>query len=209
MDLLLAKGADVNHVSLADKTPLHAAILSSDSLSTISKLISKGSAVNKKDASGVSPLMIALENLKVAEANLLLTNAASLEGVLIKGESPLIHAIVNQSTEMVSLLLSNGIEASTISSFGKSALELALRSKQPEVMKALIAKGANVDELIEGESLLAQATLIDLNLAQILVDGGADINGGDVSGLGFLVKGIMNKDLALVSFALKNKVNLS
>jgi hypothetical protein len=74
---------------------------------------------------------------------------------------------------------------------------------------SLSKENLKVAELIEGESLLAQATLIDLNLAQILVDGGADINGGDVSGLGFLVKGIMNKDLALVSFALKNKVNLS
>lgn len=209
VDLLLEKGADANHVSLDLKSPLHAAVMSADSLETMEKLMLKGSAVNKKDKNGVTPLMIALENLKTNEAELLLKNAASLEGVMINGESPLIHAIKGQSINLVKLLIDNGVDVLSRSSLGQSALELALKSKQAEAMKILISKGANVSEIVGGESLLAQATLIDLDLAQILVDGGADINGSYSSGLGFLVKGIKEKDLKLVSFALKNKVDLT
>jgi ankyrin repeat protein len=173
------------------------------------KLILKGSAVDKKDKSGVTPLMIALENLKIDETEFLLKNSASLESLMIKGETPLIHAIKGQSTKLVKLLLASGVDVSSRSSLGQSTLEVALKSKQPEVMKVLISKGANVSEVNEGESLLAQATLIDLDLAQILIDGGADINGTYSSGLGFLVKGIKEKDLKLVSFALNNKVDLN
>jgi ankyrin repeat protein/V8-like Glu-specific endopeptidase len=209
VDLLLEKGADANHVSLDLKSPLHAAVMSADSLETMEKLMLKGSAVNKKDKNGVTPLMIALENLKTNEAELLLKNAASLEGVMINGESPLIYALKGQSINLVKLLIDNGVDVLIRSSLGQSALELALKSKQAEAMKILISKGANVSEIVGGESLLAQATLIDLDLAQILVDGGADINGSYSSGLGFLVKGIKEKDLKLVSFALKNKVDLT
>lgn len=101
--------------------------------------------VDARDASGCTPLMVALLNGNDALARLLVEHAADVCAASGPGSwTPLHHAAGECSVETVDLLLAKGADVSALSGFGETPLHVAARRAGPDVVLRLLDHGASV-----------------------------------------------------------------
>ena len=107
VQLLLAKGADVNAKSNDGETPLQVAAIT-NSKDVAELLLAKGASIDTKDAHGVTPLYHAVARGGNDMVELLLTKGADINVKTDDGKTPLSVAIATHHDAIAALLRAKG-----------------------------------------------------------------------------------------------------
>jgi len=105
-----------------------------------------GGEVSKRDANGITALMLAAANNRdPAVIPILISAGADINGHSVSGETPLIFAAEqNPNPEMIEALLKAGARIEDQDGLGRTALMAAAwGNSNPEVISALLKAGAN------------------------------------------------------------------
>jgi ankyrin repeat protein len=176
VELLLAKGADVNVKDDIGQTPLHYAAPSwhlEDSKEVAELLLARGADINAKDENGVTPIHMALYNpFGEGEdfARMLADKGAELDIFAASG--------LGRVDKLDDLLKKNPALLSAKATWGSTPLHFAVCHGRTEAAALLIAAGADVN-VIDGfglTPLCLAAMRGHLEAARLLIDKGADIN---------------------------------
>jgi ankyrin repeat protein len=212
VELLLAKGADVNAITPDGSTPLYIAALEEDD-DMVKLLIDHGAkmdivvvamldmgdrvkellhanpdVVNVTEHGDMTALHWAAARGHLKTVQILLAAGADPDSSSASGETPLASAACIGSHEVVQLLLDHGARVDTREDqSGLTALHRAAESGDKETIKLLLAKGAdvNVKESRNGK----QCTPLHLaaeegrkDAVEALLSAGANINAKDSDG---------------------------
>jgi uncharacterized RDD family membrane protein YckC len=116
------------------------------SIEDLEKLLKDGADPNKKDATGDSPLVYAVQKGRADSARMLISYSADPDIRNGSGRSPLMVAAAAGNTEIVGLLLARHVDADAKETlFGTTALHAAVDAGQSSTAKALLAAGVNVN----------------------------------------------------------------
>ncbi len=121
-------------------TPLISAIIKELPVATIKDMISRGAKVNYKNATGWTPLNMAIEMGNVPAIQVLLDNGADARLIDGNGTIPLFKATATGNPDIVKLLLDKGVDVNTKNNNGMTAIEMA-KGNRPMV-KFLLDRGA-------------------------------------------------------------------
>lgn len=181
----LAEGADIDR-------ELYAAVNGNDA-DRVRFLISKGGNVNKRHATGATPLDAAARSRRPSLIEILIEAGADPNATDNDGFFPLLHAINRNHVPSIEALIKGGADIEKKSKDGITPLSWAIGDNKFFAAKALIDLGANVDAVSGYESvtpLMVIATQLaartrsghiaqgpqPLDIAQELIDRGADVN---------------------------------
>ena len=145
----------------------------------------------------MNPLTIAIENDSIAKVKSLLKVGVDLNKPILIGEeydleeyddiAPFFYAIRKRaSLEMLELFLANGVDLMHTDSDGVSALDMAIKFRRKDVIQFCIDKGfdLNVTKRKSGiKPVMLAACFSDIEMMQILLDGGGEINDLDKVGM--------------------------
>jgi uncharacterized protein len=203
---LIKAGADVNAPQGDGATALHWAA-HWDDVEMADALLRAGARVNAANDLGATPLWVASMNGSAPMLDRLLKAGANPNAALRTGETPLMTAARSGKNDAVKLLVVHGADINAAEHLrDQTALMWAAAQQHPDVVKTLVEVGASVSarsrarhqlvnttgnadysgviEVDQGgyTPLLFAAKQGDVESAQILVAGGANIN--DVAPLG-------------------------
>ena len=181
----LAKGADVDR-------ELFSAITGNDA-ERLRFLISKGGDVNKRNATGSTPLDAAARSRRPSLIRILIEAGADPNATDKDGFFPLLHAINRNHVPSVEALAKGGADIEKKSKDGITPLAWAIGDGKFFAANALIELGADVNGTSGYENvtpLMVVATQLPprtrsghlaqgpqpIDLAQMLIDRGADVN---------------------------------
>ncbi|CAC5411871.1 unnamed protein product [Mytilus coruscus] len=149
-----------------------------------------------------TPLHVA-KNKEVAE--ILIQNGAKVNSRDSKNQTPL-HVAKNK--EVAEILHQNGANIHSRNNNGDSVLHLAASQSDHSAVKLLISLGANVSARNkENQTPLDVAKSIDV--AEMLIQNGADINSADSKGDSALHLAAIQSDDSAVKFLIKLGANVS
>lgn len=170
---LIQKGSDVNAKGLAGQTPLHIAAFSGKT-EMAKQLLDQGAAIDAKDDYGRTPLTHACMNNKPEVAQLLIDKKADVGVQDTLLQTPLMYACAVGTRETAISLLSAGADIHTKNQEGDTPLHFAATRGMLPLVKELVQRGANVNALNQlGWSPLAQASLLNFDVVNALMDAGA------------------------------------
>jgi type II secretory pathway predicted ATPase ExeA len=109
----------------------------------LTRLLAAGVPANVRDASGFTPLMLAVVNDHVAAARVLLDGGALVNTRNRGGITPAMLAVINEHPEMLALLLDRGADVNAQSGTGWTALTFAAWKGDAALVRVLLAHGAN------------------------------------------------------------------
>ena len=109
VELLIKKGANVNHKNILGQNPLFFAVEEND-IDTVKLLLKSNANCNITDNNGVTPLCIASQKGFCDIAKLLINNGASLNHVDSSQNTPLLYAVSKENHEMIKLLIKKGAD---------------------------------------------------------------------------------------------------
>lgn len=145
VEMLVAKGADVNLQDQKKRTPLILAAHNGHT-SVVEFLVNKGADVNTRDSGGRTALMYAAKRSFNETAAFLLKNGAEVNVQSKKKDiTALMLAAVSDNVELVRMLLEHGADASLTDTFGRSAKLLAQKKGNSAVVDLLpdpVAQGS-------------------------------------------------------------------
>lgn len=107
VELLLAKGAQVNAKGAGRNTPLHEAVFYG-AKEIVELLIAKGADINARTVDGLTPLHFAARGRKYEMAELLIAKGADVNARDTQGNTPLTEATRNKQKNIVELLIAKG-----------------------------------------------------------------------------------------------------
>jgi ankyrin repeat protein len=232
---LHARGADFNARDNEGRTVLmHALVLGFQCAEALVAMIKAGAPVNVVDKDGNYALSFSRQTNKwyTSEAEfieLLLINGATPDLPNNRGETPLMHwagnAEIKGCRKIVELLLKRGADIHLRDDWGMDALMHAAKNGNQRVIKLLLSKKADTTGISKiGRSCLEWAlsgkNLPDKQLVDLLLDGGANINGNPKSHkLNLLGKFLLAPDIpycmtllkrgARVNFAMLSTMGIS
>lgn len=129
LELLLAKGADMNLKDKNGRTPLLLAAESADG-EIVTLLLDKGADVNAKDdESGFTALHYAARSGKKDAAEVLIARGADINTKDNQGHTPL-YVAVNHDYRVAELLIDKGANSSIRTESGQTLMELAQERKE-------------------------------------------------------------------------------
>jgi ankyrin repeat protein len=222
---LLKQRADVNAAQPDGTTALHWAAHWNDA-ETVSLLLRAGANAKAVNRYGATPLSEAVVSGNAAMIEALLNAGASPKTLTSENaETVLMTAARAGNVDAVRILLDRGADVNARETYkGQTALMWAASESHPEVVKLLMAHGADwkvrsvdretkpprlsaassISPIARGgfTALLFSAREGDIDSAKAMLDGGADINYGDIDNTTALVVGIMNKQFSFAKFLL-------
>ena len=177
---LLDKGAIVDGKNHNGETPLHNAVVSRK-MKVVELLLTKGANVNNTNKSDVTPLHLATEYCIKETFQLLLRNGANVNVKRQKDSwTPLHIAISSRQTKVAKLLVSYGADVNAPDKSGKTPIFYAIDYGDLKTTKLLLTNKATIKDNPE---LLTNATKKkDIEIVELLLKHGADINSSDVHG---------------------------
>jgi len=145
----------------------------------------------------MNPVTEAIENDSIATLKSLVKKGVDITKPIIIGEeydlddydtiAPLFYAIRKYaSLELIEFLLENGADIFETDSDGVSALDMAIKFKRKDVVKYCLEKGydLNTTKRKSGiKPLMLACCFNDLEMIQMLLDNGADLNAYDNTGM--------------------------
>ena len=201
VQLLIARGANVNQASTRGRNALLLAAMSDRSSAIVRALLAAGADPKVSDQAGTTPLHAAAIGNDTETIRLLLASAADVNARNIPfGQTPLIYAAGNGNIAAVRMLLAKGadvnavggdgafqkVKAGTIGLGNFTALLMAAPHGSLELVKTLLDAGAGVNVRdVRGVTPLMASVATDHADAQAikaLIDKGADVNAKDPSG---------------------------
>jgi ankyrin repeat protein len=208
IQLLIAKGADINTETSNGETALLAAAWANNT-EAIKLLIDKGAEVNIKTNSGLTLLHVSTIFDNIEMLKFLIDNGTDINAIDIKGDNLLIKALEECRIDTAKMLISKGLDVNFIPEDGISALmtvclmntkndrtkenlsgstlarfEMYSQDDYFELIELLIANGADVNAKgFGGMTALGAATSFDNTEAiKLLIEKGADVNAKDNNG---------------------------
>ena len=195
VELLIGKGANVNQRDEHGFSVLHWAT----NARVVKVLLEHGGNVNARGANGWTPLHTC-RSCDVAE--LLIAHGANVNAKASEDAKsmPLHKAIQGENDDLAVLLIENGADIDYSGEELGTPLHIACEEGRVDVVKLLIARGANVNskESFAESSPLHEAK--NKEIAQILLDNGADINLKDGRGKTALYWAAVSGDVEMVKF---------
>jgi ankyrin repeat protein len=222
---LVRQRTDVNAAQPDGTTALHWAAHWND-LETVKLLLSAGANVKAINRYGATPLSEAVVTGNTAMVETLLNAGASANTLTTAdGETVLMTAARAGNTEAVKILLDRGAEVNAREKYkGQTALMWAAAERHTDIVKLLMQHGADwkvrsVDRETKPPRLSAASSISpiarggftalafsaregDIPTATAMLDGGADVNYGDIDNTSALVVAIMNKQFTFAKFLL-------
>jgi ankyrin repeat protein len=222
---LVKQRADLNAAQPDGTTALHWAAHWNDA-EAVSLLLRAGANAKAVNRYGATPLSEAVVSGSAATIEALLNAGASPKTLTSEnGETVLMTAARAGNVNAVRILLDRGADVNAKETYkGQTALMWAASESHPEVVKLLMAHGADwkvrsvdretkpprlsaassISPIARGgfTALLFSAREGDIDSAKAILDGGADINYGDIDNTTALVVGIMNKQFSFAKFLL-------
>ncbi|XP_051167873.1 putative ankyrin repeat protein RF_0381 [Leptopilina boulardi] len=237
IELLIKHGADSNlqiqldqaHQNLTNRiggfTSLHLAV-SKGYLKIVETLVKNGANVNATSPYG-NPIHIACDtfyfpsinklqrvrNAKIAE--ILIENNAKIEAQDAAKKTPLQRACDNKYEEMVEVLLKVGASFKMKFHQRRSALHYIVGINNTRIMKLFLDQGLdpNVKDFREETPLIygskSSAKGISLDIIELLIEYGADIDAGDINGVTALHIAAGFYNLKVVKYLLKLGANVN
>ncbi len=233
---LLAQHAAVNTTSADGTTALHWAVRSDD-LESAELLIRAGADVHARNRRGVAPLDLACQNGSAAMIEKLLAAGADPNAAGSDGQTPLMIAARTGNPETLTVLLNHGANVNAKEAVAQqTALMAAVTENHPDAVRLLIAHGADVNArtpflesppptvgnlqgigraqnrekpVPEGgmTALLYAARDGNLEIARMLVAGGAAVDQSDANGTSALLVSAINGNVDLAKFLLASGAN--
>lgn len=143
VELLLAKGADVNKEEKQDSGTALAVAAALGHADMVKLLLARGAVVNHEDHGGHTPLIAAAMGAMIRDAPPFVMRAMWGEEITEK-EELLLSGLGNEHKRVVELLLSAGADANLqAEDCGLTALAIAAMSGNVAVAQMLLAHGAN------------------------------------------------------------------
>jgi ankyrin repeat protein len=186
-EVLLAKGAECNSADLSGRTSLHYAA-SSGRLDIVQLLLEKDAETDIRASGyfGRTALQLALQNDHLDVATYLIEKGADINQTEeAYGWSSLYWSLRREQTEMAKQLISLGAEIHLTDYDGITPIRMAVEYGYEDVISLLQKKGAALTELDKHSmrTLLHSAAINGyLNIADLLIRDGADINAKDKNG---------------------------
>lgn len=157
VELLIARGADINARDLHDRTPLLLAIGYKKGGGMAELLVANGAEVNVMDQTGDTPLLAALRNADESLAKFLITKGAEVNVLartprqpklpVVMTREPLHYAALYGFEHVTELLIAKGakVDARDRNNDAYTPLHQAVAKGHREVVKILVANGADVN----------------------------------------------------------------
>jgi len=145
----------------------------------------------------MNPLTQAIDNDSIATVKALIKEGVDLNKPILIGEeydldeydeiSPLFYAIRKYaSLEMIELFLENGIALTQRDADGISALDMAIKFKRKDIIQFCIDQGFELNTTTRKSGItpvMLAACFSDLDMMEILLNNGGDVNVTDCSGM--------------------------
>ncbi|KAH8980600.1 ankyrin repeat-containing domain protein [Lactarius hatsudake] len=189
VELLIQHGADVNKQDNYQVTPLYLAS-TNGKLDILRLLIQRGADMRHQDKDGWTPLRRALEWGHLDVVRFLIDSGADVNSRDNQGWTPLHSASQEGHVDIVELLIQHGADVNTQSDHQATPLFPASLEGKLESSWQLVKRGVDVNSMEDSENgwtlgwTPLQVALYSghLDVAQFLIDGGADVNSrGDKS----------------------------
>ncbi|HKA44165.1 MAG TPA: ankyrin repeat domain-containing protein [Burkholderiales bacterium] len=179
VDVLLAKGANLEATDAQGRTPLYAA----HHARMVQMLASRGVALEARDLKGQTPLLFAIISGQPDAAKALIAAGAQVNSARADGITPL-HAVQGQ-IEIASLLLARGAVIEARDKDGNTPLMSATAYGDLAVIVLLTGMGSQVNARNARGYTPLHAAAFQGNAAatKVLLDRGADVNARTVSGV--------------------------
>ncbi len=186
VEYLLDKGANPNHTADDGSTPLLIAVRKGNSR-IMELLIQRGALVNGFGDDGFTALTFTAEKGNKKVFDFLLKHGAKPDVSIANRDTALMKSIPRRDSYYFDRLLESGADPNKKGRTGNTPLIIAACSNKVEIAEKLLKAGARIDELNDSgnSALLFAAGLAGIkpDLAQLLVEKGADINQPSKDGL--------------------------
>jgi len=220
---LVQRRADVNAAQPDGTTALHWAVVWNSEEAT-SLLLRAGADAKARNRYGATPLSEAVTAGSAAMVDALLKAGADPRTLTTEdGETVLMTAARAGNADVVRMLLDRGADVNAREQYkGQTALMWAAAERHPAVVKLLLDRGADwkvrsIDRETKVPKLSAASSISpiarggftalsfsaregDIESARVMLEGGVDINYGDVDNTSALVVAIMNKQYRFAKF---------
>ncbi|KAL4961580.1 kinase-like domain-containing protein [Aspergillus stella-maris] len=145
LDLLVARGIDINAQDGNGNTVLHLVIARLESVEPLGRLLGVGARMDLLGRGGMTPLQYAIELDREDKAAILLERGADPNVPCPDGRRPLHRAIASKgvSIGLIRLLVEKGAEIDAQDYEGKSPLYEAVRQNRPDIVNYLVDQGAS------------------------------------------------------------------
>jgi len=202
--VLLEAGANPNLPSFYGTLPLHLAVVNGD-LAMTRLLLEAGANPSLEDASGETPLFVAarLDEADIAAVLLERGAAADRRQSTDREQTPLFAAAREGSVATARLLIEHGADVNARTAAGATP-EFRLPSSSTGSKGAGIIRGGWPEHGVRSAVPGAKSPLLyatrhgDLEMVQLLVESGADIEAADANGVTPLLNAILNSSAGSV-----------
>lgn len=172
---LIAAGASLDDLDPGGSWSMPALACLARDPETLRAMLERGAAVDRRDNTGGSALLVAAANGDAESAKLLIAHGASVDFRSPGRGTPLIAAVQSGSAEVVRLLLEAGADPGFTDHYGRTALIYAEHAQRADIAALLRAHGSRDGELLD-DQLLEALYRRDLAAAHELLSRGANPN---------------------------------
>ena len=172
VQLLIDSGADPQHPTLDGWTPLHSCYAYPE---ITHALLKNGVDLNSLTKLGSTPLFLGAYSGVLGVVKVLLSYKPILELTTVEGASALTAATNHGNTEVIRLLLKAGANYDHQSGRNTFPLQFAIERSMEDVVRLLMEHNSKIN-LVDDDGDTALDCITHGTIAQILVNGGADLN---------------------------------